>query len=323
MTLPTCLISAALIAVAVCAMPAAAADRTTFTLRAFVENDDNVALISDDAFGAEPLSSTGAGLMLGVSRSLHRTSTFELRGSINAFHTRQLNSDAEDFDVAGVVPRISLTKRMSFASRPTTFAASVNLRRDWLGGEAYSRLIDMGGSLQVFVTPAWSIGPSYTISSRDYDDEGFDPEVTSRNALRHTLGFTSQLLLPSPVGARAPTRLSLSASAQRNDADGSDFEFAGVVYGMQLEVPLTARSAAAFSDLGMQLSVSSVDIDYDDFAALPKRSDQRLTASLALSALWNPLGRLDLSYTRFVIDSNRPEYEASRNLLRFGVTYSF
>ena len=173
------------------------------------------------------------------------------------------------------------------------------------------------------VTPGWSIGPNYSLSSRDYDDEGFDPATTSRDALRHTLGVTSQWTLPSPAGARAPARLSLSASAQRNSADGSDFEFAGAVYGATLDLPITVRSAATFSGLGLQASVSSVDIDYDDFGALPKRSDRRLTASVTLFAQLTPLGQLDLSFTRFAIDSNRPEFEASRNLLRFGITHSF
>lgn len=302
---------------------ALATGNTTFSVRTYVEHDDNVSLVSDDAFAAEPLSSTGAGVLFTVGHSFLRTPALELRGSLAGFHTAQLSSGAEDFDVTGVLPRLSLIHRTRFAGKPASVTASLSLRRDWLSGEGFSRLVDIGGSYLVSVTPAWSLGPSYAVSSRDYDDEGFDPDITSRNALRQTLGLTSQWLFAAPARARTPARLALTLSSQRNAADGSDFEFQGAVYGAQLDLPLSARSNKAFSDWGLQLALSLVDVDYDDFQALPARRDRRLTGSLMLRTQLRALGALDFTYSRLDFDSNRAEFAAQRNLLRLGITHTF
>ena len=147
--------------------------------------------------------------------------------------------------------------------------------------------------------------------------------VTSRDALRHTLGVTTQFRWRVGDG-RAPARLTLSVSAQRNDADGRNFEFEGALGTAQLELPLLPpRPQRLLGDLQLQVMASVLDVDYEAIGGLPKRRELRWNTTAGVSAMLGPLGRLDLSYTHLDIGSNQVEHAARRNLVRLGLTHSF
>jgi hypothetical protein len=303
---------------------AAAGERTSLSLRAFVEYDDNVGLNTEDSNAAEPVASPGAGLAVNLSHAFLRARDLELRGNVAAFHTQQLEDAAEDFDASGVAMRLALTNRGTFGAKPVSLATTLGARGDWLGGEEYSRVIDLSSTLLVDFTRAWSFGPGISVSSRDYEVEGLDPALNSRDALRYSLGLTSEHRFASPAGARAPARLRLSVGAQRNEADGSNYQYSAWIGSLDLTLPLRApRAAGAVRDLALQFAVNGSDADYADFEPPVDRIDRRLLATLGLTTQLGALGRLDVSYSWLAIESNLAQFAARRQLVRVGFTHSF
>jgi hypothetical protein len=305
-------------------VPAVAGERTSLSLRAYLEYDDNVGLNTDDGVLAEPIASPAAGAMAQLAHEFTRSRNLELRGSLTAFHTQQLDDAAEDFDASGVAARFALTNRWRLGAKPATLTTTAGARGDWLGGEEYSRVVDVGSTLLVDVTRAWSLGPSISVSRRDYEDDGFVPSLSSRDALRYGFSLASEWRLASVAGAHAPARLRLSLGAQRNAADGSNYEYAALIGSAELTLPLRAsRSRRAFGDLALLFSVSGMDADYDDFQPPVDRIDRRLFATLGLATELKSVGRLDLSYSWLAIESNLGPFEARRQLVRLGYTHSF
>jgi hypothetical protein len=303
---------------------AAAGERTSLSLRAFAEYDDNVGLNTEDSTAPDPLASAGAGLAVNLSHAFVRARDLELRGSLTAFHTQQLEQAAEDFDASGLAMRLALTNRGALGAKPLSLATTLGARGDWLGGEEYSRVVDLASTLLVDFTRTWSFGPALSVSSRDYEAEGFDHALSSRDALRYSLGLTSEHRFASPAGPRAPARLRLSVGTQRNDADGTNYQYAAWIGSLDLTLPLRApRAAGAFRDLALQFAVNGSDADYADFEPPVDRIDRRVLATLGLTTQLGALGRLDLSYSWLAIESNLAQYEARRQLVRVGFTHSF
>src|SRR5262245_30413634 len=114
-------------------LPAAAAEHTSFSIRTYVEYDDNVTLLSEEPLAPEAVASSGAGVMVNVARTLARSRGHALRASLTAFHTQQLDDAAYDFDVTGVAPRLSFVQRGRVAGKAATLSASLGLRQDWIG----------------------------------------------------------------------------------------------------------------------------------------------------------------------------------------------
>ena len=149
-------------------LPATAAERTAINVRTYFEYDDNVTLISEEPLAPDAVASSGAGLMVSVARTLTRGRGHDMRASLTAFHSQPLDSDARDFDVTGVMPRLAFTHRGRIGGRTATLSAALALRQDWVGGDSFSRFIDVGGAWLISPAAHWSIGPSYSVSRREY-----------------------------------------------------------------------------------------------------------------------------------------------------------
>jgi len=92
--------------------------------------------------------------------------------------------------------------------------------------------------------------------------DGFDPALTSRDASRLTPSAFLSYRWPS-----SRTRTTASLSFVGNDADGSDFEYDALGYGVAVEQPFDTR----FGQLRTMLGAYLVDRDYDEFSTNPQR----------------------------------------------------
>ena len=200
----------------------AAADKPRswdFSMRGFVGYDDNVALNSEDDAAEDEDDSFSLGMaMAGVWRFYEDLNlTAGVGGS--AFHKEQLDSDADDFSVTSVAPRLFAEYRGWPTDIPTRTGASYGYRRDWLDGSGFSTSHRFDLSVSVRPNRELEVGPIFSFTFKDFDDDGDDPARTSRDAVRFAAGLGASY----DFGRGAP-RVAGSYQYRQAFADGDDFD---------------------------------------------------------------------------------------------------
>jgi len=225
--------------------------------------------------------------------------------------TRNGDPALREFDLTSVSPGVLARYGFRLGGRPSTLSMVYAARRDWLGGSGYAT--GHVANLDVGVRPARGaeIGVFGAVGYTDFDDDGSDPGITSRDALSYRVGLRG-----TKAFNRYQQALQGSAFYAKNDAKGANFVFEG---------PGASVQAMSFfwGPWAVAASGSYASTTYTNFAATPRREstvkDYRLT-------VFGPLSRklsADLSYGRSHFQSNQEAFEAKRQNVSLGFTYAF
>ena len=177
------------------------------------------------------------------------------------------------------------------------------------GGPDYSESSIGTATLQAGLSPQTTTTAYYRFTDDRFEEKGFDPGISSRDAenhvggLQHTFHFQNR-----------QARLTLGAEYQDNHADGRNFIYEGPQYSAALSLPLAW-------DVRLDASYEYAEEEYTDFVGPVARETERREWSGALSRWFGRSMLARLSYSE-------QEEESSLDVLAykrrgFGVSVAY
>lgn len=280
-------------------------------VRASVSHDSNVPLAATDSTFAGEKSSTVFGLGATGDYLLYKGARWSVKATGALQQTRNADSSLREFDLTSLSPGIQAQRSFRLAGRPARLSLGYAARRDWLGGSGYAT--GQGATIDIGVRPkfATELGVFASASGTNFDDEGPDPALSSRDAVAYSAGVRAMHGFNSN---RQAVRATLAYV--KNDAKGANFVFDGPSAGVQFLSYL-------YGPWAMAASASLARADYTNFAVDPRRETRIRDYRLVF---FGPLSRklsADLSLGRTEHRANQAIFEADRKYFSLGVTYSF
>ncbi len=273
-----------------------------------VQFDENVPAAPDEA-GDE--SDYRAFESLSIDYIITPSNRWQIKALFSTYQSQHFQGGTDDFDLSVFEPGVEASYVTTFWNRP--FEAGIRYAFDLVGLDRsrFSRSHTVTTSLGLQVNERVLATLLHTISFDEFDDDGFDPTFSSRDAINNAFGTTEYIFIDgqSLYGFAG-------YSIQKNSAEGANFDLSGYKF-------LLGGSAALPLDVRLDLNAEYAIEDYFNFASIKDRETRRTEVSAALS---RPLaGDLagTISYSFTDEDSNFEALEFMRQLLTFTVSYRF
>jgi hypothetical protein len=281
------------------------------SLRIFTEYNENVPLAADVTGFAGESSSFGAGFSAaGVYRFIQRDPwEFGVGGSF--VQTGYLESDVDDFNYTSISPNIYGSYKFMMGSMPAKAQVSLTVRHDWLGGDYFQTSIAPQASLTFIPMPRTAVTVFTGVSFDDFDDDGGNPDVTSRDAQNYRVGVSAKYQFPSGQQSIGGT-----AEYIKNDADGDNYVFDSWHVSAEFYTVVAGPVSA-------QLSVGYTNEDYTDFTTNPQREQDNFYATLAIYVALSQQLTLDAYYSYTHMEGSTDEFTLDRSIAGVGLTYRF
>ena len=290
------------------------------SVRAFSEFNDNVSLAPGRGAGKPERASLAYGALVSGIYRVYRDERWTAGAGATVFHKEQVEDEVDGFSVSSFQPGVFVVNQAEPFTVPTTTRLRYDFRRDLVGGDGFETRHSVGGSVQIRAIPTIAVGPTFGLAFKDFDDEGGKPRVTSRDAVRPSVGVSATYY----VLGRVPG-LTVSYIFARNIADGDNFDFEShTVRGavpILLSVPAPTTSGRLPLFVTPQVSYSKVD--YFNFETLPRRQQDSLNLGISFNLSLDRNLAVDLSFTHATSNSSRSEFDTRRNLVVLGLTYRF
>jgi len=281
------------------------------SLRAFASHDSNVVLAADDNSFSGDSKSNVFGVGLSGDYRLYRDAQWTIGATGSLQQTYNGDSSLRDFNLTSFAPGLVARRAFRLNNRPAKLTLNYAARRDWIGGSGFASGHTASVDVGVRPTRETDIGVFSSVSSSNFDDEGPDPALSSRDAVSYRSGVRGA------VGFnRNRQSLQGSVSYVKNDAKGANFVFEGPAAGVQF-------MSLVWGPWAVAASANYSKVDYTNFAVTPRRES---TTHDYRVVLFGPLSRklsADVSYSRSYYDSNQSAFEARRNNISVGLTYSY
>ena len=280
-------------------------------VRASVSQDSNVPLAATDTAFAGERSSTVFGLGATGDYLLYKGARWSVRATGAIQQTRNADPNLRDFDLTSLSPGIQAQRALRLAGRPARLSLGYAARRDWLGGSGYAT--GHGATIDIGVRPkfATELGVFASAYGTNFEDEGSDPALSSRDTVAYSAGVRATQGFNSNRQA-----LRVTLAYVKNDAKGANFVFGGPSAGVQFLSYL-------YGPWAMAASASFARADYTNYAVDPRRETRVRDYRLVF---FGPLSRklsADLALGRSEHRANQAIFEADRKYVSFGMTYSF
>lgn len=179
------------------------------------------------------------------------------------------------------------------------------------GGPDYSESTGATAGVQLGFTPHSTTRVYWRYTNDRFDDDGFDPAFSSRDADNHAGGLQHTIYFLDRTAW-----YTLGAEYQENDADGVNFVFDGPRYTAALSLPL-------FYGVRLDLGYDHTEEDYTEFAGPVARETTRREWSSALSRWFGPHVLVRLSYSELNEDSSIETLAYDRRSYGVSVAYVY
>lgn len=179
------------------------------------------------------------------------------------------------------------------------------------GGPDYSESSSGTAGLQAGLTRQTTTKVYYRFTDDRFEEKGFDPELSSRDAENHVGGIQHTFHFLKRQG-----RFTLGAEYQENQAEGLNFIYEGPQYSASLSLPLV---------WGVRLDASYqyTEEDYTDFVGPVARETERREWSGALSRWFGRRVLARLSYAEADEDSSLDVLAYTRRGYGVSVAYVY
>lgn len=274
-------------------------------------HDTNVPLAATETAFSGNRSTNVLGLGLSGDYRLYRQDTWTVAATGGLQRTYNGDPALRDFDLTSVAAGVAAVDTFRLYGKRAALTMNYAARRDWLGSTGFSSGHVASVDFSLRPTFSTSYGAYAIVGVNDFDDDGPQPEFSSRDGVSYRTGIRA-------VKGFAGNRRSIQANLAyaKYDADGANFVFDGPAGSLQFMSYVFGPWAAAFT-------ASRAYVRYTNYAVEPRR-ENRITDYRF--ALYGPLSRqlsVDLSYGRSKYDSNEATFEAKRENISLGVTYVF
>lgn len=217
----------------------------------------------------------------------------------------------DEFRLSTYSGTLSLQKEVKLGGVPLTGSVRYEFNAVFLGGDGYSQSHIATAGLRADVTPRLTPDVYYRFTLDDFEDEGFDPAISSRDADNQAVGAGLTWYFADRKGS-----LRLGYEYQTNQADGLNFDFEGHKVALAVSVPVA---------WGIQGTIEAdyARETYDQFQGPARRKTDRWRAGASLSRwLWRGLfGKLTFGYTDE--DSSYAALSYRRWIIGASVGYSY
>jgi hypothetical protein len=297
------------------ALPAVALAKTSrpwdFSLRLLTEFDDNVPLVSDASTFSGDKDSIKFGVVASGSYIIVRNAAWQAGFGGTVMQTVNIDSDVNDYNLTSLSPSFFARYYFDLRGRPAETEMAYTLRADWLGGNRYATSNVLLWDLRFHPRPAIRAGIYYHLFFDDFTLEGTEPVRTSRDADRHALGVKGTYTFSQ--GLRAIT---VNYEYGKNNAEGSNFVFSS----HKIAGRFTTR---LMPPLWLVLDVSFTDQDYTDYTPQPRRTQDNLYYRVMLLLPVSVDLTFDLSFSRSKYNGSQSRFDAERDRLGLGATFTF
>jgi hypothetical protein len=179
-----------------------------------------------------------------------------------------------------------------------------------LGGDDFLNLHNLLPSVGFSVLANWYAIVGYNFQHKDFDID------SDRDANHHALALDNFWFL---CDGRAS--LSLGYRLQKEDADGSQFEYLGNLVNLRFKTPLTVKEF----DFDGTAFFQYQSRNYDNMTASigKKRDDNRYSAGVGFGKNLNDYVRARIDYQYFNSDSNLPEADYDEHAFTMSVGFEY
>lgn len=264
------------------------------------QHDDNIPAQADDVPGtSDGERFTG---YFNLDYYLHQSSRWQATASVNGYGSWYRDGLFDEFEIPQYMGSLRLQRSGSLGSLPYIGSIDYDHRLvERADGELYSRSNAVTLGLRVTFKENTATYAYYRYTDDSFEDEGFNPVFSSRDADNHYLGLRQTWFFAEGRG-----NVSAEINYERNIADGLNFDMEGYSATLSAVFPLPAGFRT-------DVSVTYGEEDYDKFAGPVIRETTRRQVSLGLSRRFGQ--RL---YTR--VDYNYLDEESSYDVLTFDRT---
>jgi hypothetical protein len=205
----------------------------------------------------------------------------------STYQAQYPGSAFDELDLSTYSGTLFLQKEAKLGTVALTGSVRYAFDAVFLGGDGYSRSHVASAGLRADVAPRLAPDIYYRFTRDDFDDEGFDPAISSRDADNHAVGVG----LTWHFGDRKGS-VRLGYEYQSNRADGINFDFEGHKVAVAASAPIGWEIQGA-------LEADYTRETYDRFQGPVHRKTDRWRVGASLSRwLWRGLfGKLTFGYT--------------------------
>ncbi len=192
------------------------------------EYDDNVRAESGRAKdGAFRLTQYVEG-----SYRLVREGAFQVTAGGWAYHGANLDNNVDSFDLTAISPSLTASYATRIGGINALPSIGYSYEADWLGDDDYyGDRHEIRPELVLDFGPQWRTSIYYAAEFEKFDEKGFNPSISSRNAFTNVQGFQQLYFFDN-----RQSYVSLAVEFRQSDAHGSNFN--ADVYGGEVGVSL-------------------------------------------------------------------------------------
>ena len=243
---------------------------------------------------------------------LHRSPVWLATVSVNGYGIRHDDEAFKDFETAQYGGDLRLQRTGTMGKIPTISSINYNYRKVELAdGNPYSASHTITLGLRMNLTEGTATYGYYRYTNDDFEQQGFDPAFSSRDADNHAAGLRHTWFFAKRQG-----QLSLGLDYQKNNADGVNFEMDGLNGRISAIFPL-------FWALRADIDVGYGEDDYSKFAGPVRRETERATVSAGLSRWFGRHFQLRLNYSYRDEESSYDELTYDRTVWGANLNYVY
>jgi hypothetical protein len=229
----------------------------------------------------------------------------------SSYQSQHPERDLNDFNLSTYEPSLTL----GYDTTLWGMAISPSLRYDFkdvlLKGDAFSQSHGVNARVNVCVTDNVILTPFYRLSVDRFDDDGFDPKISSRDAVNDPVGLNTAFLFMEGQG-----QVRTGYEYQQNMAEGSNFDSVGQRGSVGFSLPVVEEIRL---DVNGQYSVEK---SFHFEGPRDRRTKQQAYSAELSRSFWDRLS-VTFSYYYTFADSNYAELEYIQGIFNFNVSVSF
>lgn len=229
----------------------------------------------------------------------------------STYQSQNTKQELREFNLStfNISPYINYTTTVF--GKPFSPIVRYNFNYALLDYDSYSNSHSISASLNTAFTEDTLTIPFYRITFDDFNDEGFDPSISSRDATNNAVGLLQYFFF-----MQRALNVWIGYEFQNNNADGLNFNYNGNRITGGVSVPI-------FWNIRTDLSAEYARDDYSDFQGPRDRETNRgnLFGRITRNIKGPIYGAISYNYTKE--DSNYSVLEFDRHIITWSIFLSY
>ena len=279
--------------------------------QAAYQRDDNILAVPGGSISTDIGDDRLTGFIK-LDYYLQRSPVWLAMASVNGYNSRYRNDAFDSYEFPQYGGDLRLQRTGVLGNYPFIGSANYNYRKvDLADGESYSRSHALALGLRMNLTENTATYAYYNYTNDDFADEGFDPEISSRDADNHLLGLSQTWFFAGRSG-----QVSLGLDYEKNNAYGANFDMDGLTGKISAIIPLPWT-------MRLDLNLGYGQEDYSNFVGPVRRETDITSSSAALSRWFGRYFQASLNYSFRKENSSYEQLTYDRSVWGASISYVY